>query len=168
MVKFDGPRGTLLSETSPPGPLAEMNDMELRVGYELRYEFQQPTPVIAMLNVHFSRNSDLPNPDHIVLSPAVPISGYRDGFGNWCSRFVAPAGRMCISADFVVRDNGRPDPVVPDALQVPVEDLPEEAIVFLLPSRFCDSDRLLDLAWSQFGPNSGPVWGQIETDLGLM
>jgi hypothetical protein len=65
--------------------------MKLRVGYELRYEFPQPTPAILMLNIHFSRVSDLQFPDHIVISPAVPISGYRDSFGNWCSRIVAPA-----------------------------------------------------------------------------
>ena len=92
--------------------------MRLRVGYELQYEFPQPTPVILMLNVHFTRVSDLASPDHIVLSPSVPISGYRDGFGNWCSRLVAPTGRMLISADFVVRDTGRADPVVTDAGQV--------------------------------------------------
>lgn len=125
--------------------------MKLRVGYELQYEFPQPTPVILMLSIHFTRVSDLASPDHIVLGPAVPISGYRDGFGNWCSRLLAPAGRMLISADAIVRDSGGPDPVVSDARQVPVEELPEEALVFLLASRFCDSDRLLDLAWSLFG-----------------
>jgi hypothetical protein len=78
--------------------------MKLRVGYELRYEFPQPTPIILMLNVHFTRVSDLETPDHIVISPSVPISGYRDGFGNWCSRILAPAGRMLISSDCVVRD----------------------------------------------------------------
>ena len=60
--------------------------MKLRVGYELQYEFPQPTPLIAMLNIHFSRVGDLAAPDHIVISPSVPISCYRDGFGNWCSR----------------------------------------------------------------------------------
>ncbi len=64
--------------------------MKLRVGYELQYDFPQPTPVILMLNIHFTRVSDLAMPDHIVLSPSVPVSGYRDGFGNWCTRFLAP------------------------------------------------------------------------------
>lgn len=124
----------------------------MRVGYELQYEFPHPTPVILMLNIHFTRVSDLASPDHIVLDPSVSISGYRDGFGNWCSRLLAPAGRMIISADFTVRDSGRPDPVVSEARQVPVEELPEEALVYLLASRFCDSDRLLDQAWTLFGP----------------
>jgi transglutaminase-like putative cysteine protease len=105
--------------------------VKLRVGYELQYEFPQPTPLIAMLNVHFSRVADLAAPDHIVISPSVPISCYRDGFGNWCSRIVAPAGHVRLSTDAVVTDSGLPDPVAPDAGQIAVEKLPEEAIVFL-------------------------------------
>jgi transglutaminase-like putative cysteine protease len=135
--------------------------MEFRVGYELQYEFPQPTPAILMLNIHFTRVSDLAMPDNMVISPSVPVSGYRDGFGNWCSRIVAPTGRTVISSDFVVRDTGRPDPVAPDARQVPVEELPEEALVFLLASRFCDSDRLLDLAWTLFGA-AAPGWPRVQ------
>src|SRR5436853_1232048 len=115
--------------------------MRLRVGYELQYHFPQATPVIMMLNVHYTRVSDLERPDHIVIGPSVPIAGYRDGFGNWCSRILAPAGAMRISTDTVVRDTGLPDRLVPDAGQIPVQDLPEETLVFLLASRFCDSDR---------------------------
>src|SRR6187551_847365 len=104
--------------------------MKLRVGYELQYAFPQPTPASLMLNIHFTRVAGLAAPDHIVITPPVPISGYRDGFGNWCCRIVADKGKVSIS--------GRPDPVVPNAQQIPVEDLPEEALVFLLASRFCD------------------------------
>jgi transglutaminase-like putative cysteine protease len=135
--------------------------MQLRIGYEIEYEFPQPTPVIATLNVHFTRVSDLAAPDHLVLDPAVPISGYRDGFGNWCSRFVAPGGRMTLSTDAVIRDSGLADPVTADAAQVPVEWLPEETLVFLLASRFCDSDRLLDLAWQLFGAFR-PGWPRVQ------
>lgn len=125
--------------------------MKLKIGYELLYDFPQPTPVILMLNVHYSRSSSLETPDHVMLTPSVAIDGYRDGFGNWCCRLVAPAGQMRIACDVVVNDSGEPDPQVPHAMQVPIEALPEEALVFLLPSRFCDSDRMLDLAWQHFG-----------------
>jgi transglutaminase-like putative cysteine protease len=50
---------------------------------------------------------------------------------------------------------------LPDARQVPVEELPEEALVFLLVSRYCDSDRLLDLAWSLFG-HTKPGWSRLK------
>ncbi|AXS42528.1 transglutaminase family protein [Breoghania sp. L-A4] len=135
--------------------------MNLSIGYELQYDFPQPTPLIAMLNVHFSRVSDLARPDNMIVSPSVPVSGYRDGFGNWCSRLLAPAGRMTISCDAVIRDSGLPDPVARGAHQHAVEDLPEETLVFLLASRFCDSDRLLDLAWSLFGETE-PGWARVQ------
>ena len=135
--------------------------MKLRVGYELTYDFPQPTPLIGMLNVHYSRVADLAAPDHIRAVPSVPISGYRDLYGNWCSRILAPAGRLILSTDAIVSDSGLADEIAPDAAQIPVEALPEEAIVFLLPSRFCDSDRLLDLAWTLFG-QTPPGWARVQ------
>jgi len=135
--------------------------MKLRIGYDIQYEFPQSTPLILMLNIHFTRVSDLATPDHMVINPSVPISGYRDSFGNWCSRMLAPPGRTVISSDCVIRDSGQPDQSIPRAHQVPVEDLPEEALVFLLASRFCDSDRLLDLAWSLFG-TAEPGLGRVQ------
>jgi len=135
--------------------------VKLRIGYELRYSFPQPTPVVVMLNVHYSRVSDLETPDNVIVSPSVPISGYRDGFGNWCTRFLAPAGEMSITTNALIRDSGAPDPQAYDAQQSAVEDLPEEALVFLLPSRFCESDRMLDLAWSLFG-HIAPGWGRVQ------
>ena len=135
--------------------------MKLRVGYELQYEFPQPTPLIAMLNIHFSRVADLAAPDHIVIIPSVPISCYRDGFGNWCSRILAPAGNVRLSTDAVVTDSGQLDPVVPGAGQIAVEKLPDEAIVFLLASRFCDTDRLLDLAWTLFEDTTAG-WARVQ------
>lgn len=135
--------------------------MKLRIGYELRYSFPQPTPAILMLNVHYSRISDLEMPDHIVTAPAVPMSGYRDTFGNWCSRIVAPAGLVRITMDGIIHDSGNADPVDRSAIQVPVDELPDEHLVFLLPSRFCDNDKLLDLAWTLFGA-SKPGWARVQ------
>jgi transglutaminase-like putative cysteine protease len=79
------------------------------------------------------------------------VGQYFDGFGNLCSRIVCPAGRTVLSADFVVRDSGDPDPVSPEAVQHPVEDLPDDVIVFLLASRYCETEHLSDLAWKLFG-----------------
>jgi transglutaminase-like putative cysteine protease len=135
--------------------------MKLRVGYELKYAFPQPTPAILMLNIHFTRVAGLAAPDHIIVKPPVPISGYRDGFGTWCCRILAPQGKVTISTDAIITDTGKPDPVVAGATQVPVQDLPEEALVFLLASRFCDSDQLLDLAWKLFG-TAKPGWGRVQ------
>lgn len=135
--------------------------MQIQVGYELAYEFPQPTPLILALNVHFSRASDLVVPDHMRVQPAVPISSYRDGFGNWCNRLLAPAGRVVISAKGVVNDDGQLDPSWNDGLQHPVQQLPEETLVFLLGSRYCETDRLSETAWKLFG--SAPLgWARVQ------
>lgn len=135
--------------------------MKLQVGYEFTYDFPQPTPCLLTLNVHHSRVGDLEGPDHIITTPSTPQSGYRDSFGNWCSRIVAPAGKVRISTNAIVRDGGQPDPVAPNAGQVPVEYLPFEALDFLRASRFCESDKLLDMTWELFG-KAKPGWGRVQ------
>jgi len=125
--------------------------MRIRIGYELTYECPRPTPMILTLNIHFSRVSDLVTPDHIVTSPPIPITAYRDGFGNWCSRIISPPGEIRVSTDTLINDSGLPDADDPSAAQHAVEDLPEETLVFLLGSRYCETDRLSETAWALFG-----------------
>src|ERR1700744_3595416 len=91
--------------------------MQIRVGYEIVHECPQPTPMILMVNVHYSRAGDISIPDHLATNPFVPITSHRDIFGNWCSRIVAPPGFIRMSGEAVVRDNGNPDPIVPYAPQ---------------------------------------------------
>jgi transglutaminase-like putative cysteine protease len=135
--------------------------MQIRVGYELIYDCVQATPMILTLNIHYTRMSDILAPDHLVTDPAVPLTAYRDGFGNWCSRIVAPPGRIRLTTDAVVRDSGQPDIVAPEAQQHLVQDLPEETLVYLLGSRYCETDRLSDTAWSLFG--TAPLgWARVQ------
>ena len=135
--------------------------MRIRIGYELIYECPNPTPMILMLNVHYSRVSDLEAPDCLLTDPAVEVEAYRDGFGNWCNRLVAPAGRLRIWADTVIRDKGLWDPQAYAAEQHAVEDLPDETLVFLLGSRYCETDRLSDTAWQLFG--AAPTgWARVQ------
>jgi len=136
--------------------------MQIQVGYELQYRFPQSTPVILTLAVHYSRVSDLIRPDHMVLSPSVPIAAYRDPFGNWCSRIVAPAGVLKISADALIRDSGAHDAVVPWAQQHPISALPDDTLTFLLGSRYCETDRLSEIAWSLFA-RAPAGWGRVQT-----
>jgi transglutaminase-like putative cysteine protease len=135
--------------------------MKIRVGFEIAYRCAQPTPMLLVLNVHYSRASDIVKPDVLMTRPSVPVTGYRDLFGNWCSRIVAPAGRIVLTADGIVNDHGQPDPVAPGAQQVPLEHLPEDALVYLLGSRYCETDVLSDIAWQRFG--SGPTgWARVQ------
>jgi transglutaminase-like putative cysteine protease len=125
--------------------------MQIRVGYEFIYDFPQPTPMILTVSIHYSRASDIVIPDHLTTAPSVPLTAYRDGFGNWCSRIVALPGQIRIRGNGVVRDTGLPDVFVPTAQQHPVKDLPEETLVFLLGSRYCETDLLSPVAWQLFG-----------------
>lgn len=135
--------------------------MLIRAGFEMEYLCPGRTPMILALNIHHSRVSDLVRPDHIVTSPAVPITAYRDLFGNWCSRLVAPAGSFVVGTDVQVHDTGLPDVVAPAAVQTPVEHLPESTLVYLLGSRYCETDQLSDIAWQRFG--TGPTgWARVQ------
>lgn len=135
--------------------------MRLRVGYELIYDCPQPTPMMLMLHVHHTRAPDIIVADHVTTEPVLPVASYRDGFGNWCSRLVAPAGRTRISSTAVLADGGAPDPVVSAAEQHAVQDLPGEVLVFLLGSRYCETDRLTEIAWQLFG-HAATGWGRVQ------
>ena len=124
--------------------------MKIRVGYELQYECPQPTPMILALHDHYNRAADMLRPDHMTATPATPMAAYRDGFGNWCTRLVAPRGLFSVTADAIVTDTGIPDPVHLSAEQHPVPQLPDETLVFLLGSRYCETDRLSEMAWNLF------------------
>ena len=135
--------------------------MKIRIGYDLVYACPQPTPMILTLSVHFTRVADLIKPDHMLTEPPVPLSAYRDSYGNWCSRIVAPEGLLRLSSDALVRDSGQTDPVAWGARQTPVQELPDDTLLFLLGSRYCETDRLTEVAWQLF--DQGPTgWGRVQ------
>ena len=135
--------------------------MQIRAGYEIEYQCPQPTPMLLVLSVHPSRFADLSTPHRIKFDPYVSSSNYEDGFGNICTRITAPAGRIKISTDFLIGDSGRADTVERHAKQLPIDRLPEDAIVFLLGSRYCETDALSDIAWKLFG-NTPLGWARVQ------
>ena len=136
--------------------------MNIRIGYEITYECPNPTPMLLALSVHPSRHADLLTPHCIIFNPPVAYADYRDSFGNMCTRILAPAGPLTISSDQIVADPGTPDIVAADAGQHAVEDLPDDALVFLVGSRYCETDRLSDTAWSLFG-NVPAGWQRVQS-----
>jgi transglutaminase-like putative cysteine protease len=135
--------------------------MLIQVGYELVFNCPQDTPMILMVNIHYSRATDIVTPDRLTTDPQTPIIAYRDGFGNWCTRIVAPTGRIRLKALGVVRDSAKPDVVLPFAQQHALQDLPQETLVFLLGSRYCETDLLSEVAWSRFG-QSPLGWARVQ------
>ena len=135
--------------------------MQIRVGYELIYDCPQPTPMILSVNIHHSRAGDIVVPDQMTTTPPVPVAAYHDRFGNWCSRILAPQGRIRIASAGVLRDDGLLDPMVPWAQQHLVQDLPPDVLEFLLGSRYCETDHLSATAWSLFGQT--PLgWARVQ------
>ncbi len=135
--------------------------MQINVGFEMGYQFHQPTPVLAALNVHYTRASDLVKPDTIQTTPPVPLTGYRDLFGNWCTRFVAPAGDFLIRSDAILEDDGSADPLNVSATQTWVDALPDSTMLYLLGSRYCETDQLSPTAWNLFGSTT-PGWSRVQ------
>ncbi|MGF1625135.1 MAG: transglutaminase family protein [Alphaproteobacteria bacterium] len=135
--------------------------MRIHLGCEMSYDLPAPTPMIVLLNVHYSRAADLERPDLLITNPSVPVISYRDSFGNWCNRLVATAGRFTLGTDGVIRDSGATDPVDVNAIQHPVEELPSDTLQFLLGSRYCETDHLSNEAWRLFG-GTPFGWGRVQ------
>jgi transglutaminase-like putative cysteine protease len=135
--------------------------MQIRVGFEMVYDCPQPTPMLFNVDVHFTRASDVVTGGSLVVDPPVPVTRFRDGYGNWCARILAPQGLTRVYSDAIVNDSGAPDAFVPEARQVPVQDLPDDVLQFLMGSRYCETDRLSETAWALFG--QGPTgWARVQ------
>jgi transglutaminase-like putative cysteine protease len=135
--------------------------MFIRLGFDMVYDCMQPTPMILALNIHSSLAARLIVPDHLTTNPAVKVTAYRDLFGNWCSRILVPPGQLRLTADSIIEDSGLPESVLKTAKQVPVEELPDDTLVFLLGSRYCETDQLSNIAWNLFG-STPPGWERVQ------
>lgn len=139
--------------------------MLIRAGFHMSYECQRPTPMLLVLDAHPDRVPDIQGYQGVIqgvcFDGGVDVQRYADGFGNTCMRVVFPEGITTMAADFVIADPGCPDEVAPLAVQHPVEALPSEVLVYLLGSRYCDTDRLSETAWSLFG-DTPPGWGRVQ------
>jgi transglutaminase-like putative cysteine protease len=135
--------------------------MLIRAGYEIAFDCPAPTPMILMLSIRPERRRDLVTPETLEVGGGAQLRSYRDGFGNACHRLIAPAGRISFASEFLIRDSGLPDEIAPRAVQHPVDELPDEILVYLLGSRYCETEPLSDLAWSLFGATR-PGWARVQ------
>jgi transglutaminase-like putative cysteine protease len=135
--------------------------MLIRYGYEITLTCTQPTAMVCLLSVHDDRKADIRVAEKVFTTPDVPTTTYRDLFGNRCRRLVAPVGDLTMWGDATIEDDGQPDRILPDAAEHAVADLPDDCLVYLMGSRYCETDRLSQTAWDLFGSHP-PGWGRVQ------
>jgi len=135
--------------------------MLIRLGYDIEFNLPQSVALVALLNVHPSREADLREPDQLHIEPQVRADQYVDRFGNRCTRFLAPQGRLRLWNSTLIQDSGNQDQVNFMARQHPVQELPFDHLTYLMNSRYCEVDRLSNIATELFG-NTAPGWGRVQ------
>jgi transglutaminase-like putative cysteine protease len=135
--------------------------MLIRYGYEIAINCGQPTALVCLLSINEERAADIRVPESTFTNPSVPVSTYHDMFGNLCRRMVAPAGDMTIWGDATIEDDGKIDRAAFGAREIPVPDLPDGCLVYLMGSRYCETDKLSQAAWDMFG-RTPPGWGRVQ------
>jgi transglutaminase-like putative cysteine protease len=142
--------------------------IRIRAGFRITLDFREATPAVLMLYLHPSTAERQEEPGGLRVDPPTPVSEYLDLYGNRCGRLLAPAGRVTFSDEIIVADNGEPDPQAWDAAQHRVEDLPDEVLLYLLASRYCEVDsEIKDLAGSLFG-SIQPGWPRVAAICGFV
>lgn len=139
--------------------------MYVRYGYDITIETEADLPMLLQMSVRPERQLDLRGTEEFVTDPAVPFSTFVDDFGNFCRRLTAPAGQFRMQQNAIITDSGLPEPDFPEAQEMPVEALPDDVLQFLWPSRYCNSDLLLQPAWDLFGEMT-PGWSRVEAIMG--
>jgi transglutaminase-like putative cysteine protease len=135
--------------------------MLIRLGYDIQFNIPAPVAMVGVLYVHPSRTQDLREPDELTIDPPLKVESYLDSYGNRCARFLAPAGPLKITNSTLIEDPGTPDLVSLNAQEHPVNDLPPETLRYLLNSRYCEVDRLSNIAVELFGWQA-PGWGRVQ------
>src|ERR1700734_4549194 len=135
--------------------------MLIRYGYEITVSCAQPTAMVCLLSVSEDRKSDIRVPEKVFTTPIIPMTTYVDSFGNRCRRLVAPAGDLTLWGDATIEDSGVPEAADPGAREISVAELPDECLVYLMGSRYCETDKLDRAAWDLFGALA-PGWGRVQ------
>jgi transglutaminase-like putative cysteine protease len=117
--------------------------------------------MVALLHVHPSRVHDLLQPDELQTEPKLAVTSYLDTFGNRCARFTAPSGHLRLSSSTLIQQPDTPDEVNWSARQFAVQDLPNEMLLFLLSSRYCEVDLFSSIAFQLFG-QTAPGWARVQ------
>lgn len=135
--------------------------MFIRIGYEITVTCDAPVPMLLALSTHTAFEGEVIGSDRVRNSRADDLAEYTDAYGNRITRVTAPQGVSTFWSDAVVSIEGNPDIVRPELGQVRLQDLPNETLAYLLPSRYCDSDAVGAFAWKKFGKTE-PGWPRVQ------
>jgi len=135
--------------------------MLIRLGYDIQFQIPATVAIVALLNVHPSRAGDLLEPDELKTEPDLKVTHYIDSFGNRCARFVAHPGLLRLTNSTLIRTSDEPDEVNWSARESAVGELPDQVLTYLLNSRYCEVDRLSNIALELFG-HLAPGWGRVQ------
>jgi transglutaminase-like putative cysteine protease len=135
--------------------------VKIRFGFELAYSCETPIPMVLALTTAPGKSQHLLKRDVIRTQPEIRLIKYRDDYGNVCTRFELPAGITRIRADGLLKDSGRPEAAIWHARETPIKELPPEALMYMLPSRYVESDSLAPEAQRLFGGSRGG-WTRVQ------
>jgi transglutaminase-like putative cysteine protease len=136
--------------------------MRIRLGYGILFDIPQEVAIVTLLNVHPSRVNDLLEPDNLTVDPVYKVDSFHDTFGNFTCRFLAQPGPLRLTNSILIQDSGLPDEVNLSAREVPVQNLPNEILRYLMNSRYCEVDKMSNIASELFGAVP-PGWNRVQT-----
>src|SRR6202161_2701200 len=135
--------------------------MLIRYGYEITVTCAEPTAMVCLLSINDERQKDIRVGEKVYTTPIITTTTYYDLFGNRCRRLLAPRGDLTLWGDATIEDDGKIDVADFGARELAVADLPDECLIYLMGSRYCETDRLSQAAWDMFGAVM-PGWGRVQ------
>src|SRR6185295_11671215 len=134
--------------------------MRVRVGCEFTIESSAPTPTASIIRPR-DRDWHILLAERRTVSPDIPVHSYVDSFGNQAWRWLAPQGIMQIRYDAIAEVPDSPDPVLADLPGTFVDAVPDDVLIYTLPSRHCQSDLIIDEAWRLFS-DAPDGWARVQ------
>ncbi|CAM3271587.1 transglutaminase family protein [Deinococcus saxicola] len=157
-------QGSASMTASTPDSAVLERPVRVRAGFSLTFEVPYATPMLFVVQPG-DRLQPTGTRQRIIdarpLGAASGIHTYTDGHGNTVWRTVAQPGTFTIGHDLIAEITRNPDPILPNLKKTMVENLPDETIQYLLPSRYVDSDMISAEAWDRFGHITGG-WAQVQ------
>ena len=137
--------------------------MWLSVSCELSFEIALPTPFILMLRPRSGAQQWITREEYR-LTPSVPVYEFTDEYGNLCQRLIAPVGQFDIYTEAQLMTANHVDQS-PGAPFIEIQNLPDPTLNYLLPSRYCESDRFGQMS-SEIVAGASPGYDQVAKIIG--